>query len=147
MKNTIIVSINGLPIVDSKFTEEEAAIMLNNIGESFVSNIGDLQKRFGFTESYTKEKIGNGIWKYSFLVDNKYSYYIYVAGTSKLPKLPEHDYYAEMKMKDADDRIVKCIFCDTKEALDFYKMLTEKSIAEYAEYGEFLDHFEMTYSA
>ena len=144
-KRNLIVSINGLEMID-KLTEDEAAIMLNSIHEGFVGSMGELQKKFGFTESYTKEKIGDGIWKYTFVVNGEHKYYIYTAGTDSIPVLPQHKYYAEIEVKEINKKM-KCIFCDTKEALDTYKELTEKSVAEYEGYGDFNEHFNMTYSA
>ena len=144
-KRNIIVAINGMELIDN-LTEDEACVMLDNIHNSFISNMGDLQKRFGFTESYTREKVSDGVYKYTFVVNGKHNFYIYTSGTNSIPELPRHEFYAEIEVKEIGKKM-KCVFCDSREDLDVYKALTEKSIAEYEGYGDFENHFEMTYSA
>lgn len=144
-KRNLIVTVNGVNAFDAKFTEEEAALMITNMGDSFVANIGDLEKRFGYTETYTKETVADGVFKYTFVVNGKYEYYIYLAGTAEMPNIPEHKFNASIFIKELGKELI-CVLCDTKEALDFYKEMTEKSIAEYYE-KEGMGEINMKYSA
>ena len=144
-KRNLIVAINGMEMME-KLVEDEARVLLSNIHDSFVINMGDLQKRFGFTESYTKEEIANGVWKYTFTINGKHNFYIYLSGTDSIPVLPHHEFYAEVEIKEIG-KTMKCVFCDSKEDLEVYKSLTEKSIKEYEGYDNFGEHFNMSYSA
>ena len=143
MRN-LMVTINGVNAFDSKFTEEEAQLMINNIGDSFIANIGDLKSRFGYTETYTKEEIADGVFKFTFVVNGEHKYYIYLAGTADMPIIPKHAFNASIFIKELGKELV-CVLCDTKEALDFYRDMTEKSIAEYYA-KEGMGEIKMSYS-
>jgi hypothetical protein len=79
------------------------------------------------------------------VVNNTHKYYIYLAGTAEMPIIPKHEFFASIFIKELGKELI-CVLCDTKEALDFYKEMTEKSIAEYYE-KEGMGEINMKYSA
>jgi len=143
-KMSLIVSVNGVNIFDEKFSEEQARVMVNEMGNSFVANIGDLEKLFGYTETYVKEEIQPGVFKFTFTVNNKHKYFIYLAATSELPEIPQHKFGATINIKELNKELV-CVLCDTKEDLDLYRDMTNKSIADYYKKGG-MGEIEMSYS-
>ena len=143
-KLSLIVSVNGANLFDEKFSEEQARVMVNEIGNSFIANIGDLKRLFGYTETYTKEEIADGVFKFTFTVNDEYEYFIYLAATAEAPVIPEHKFSASIHIKEMDKDLV-CVLCNSKEALDFYRKMTNDSIADYYKKGG-MGEIEMSYS-
>ena len=146
-KLSLIVSVNGVNLFDEKFSEEQARVMVNDIGNSFINNIGDLKNLFGYTETYTKEETQPGVFKFTFTVNDKHTdhvYYIYLAATAEAPAIPEHKFSASIYIKEMDKDLV-CVLCDAKEDLDFYRDMTNESIAEYYKKGG-MGEIEMSYN-
>ena len=143
-KQTLVVSINGIDLFGEKFSEEQARIMVNEMGNSFVANIGDLKKLFGYTETYVKEEVEPGVFKFTFTVNDKHKYFIYLAATAEVPVIPHHKYSATIDIKELNRELV-CVLCDTKEDLDIYRDMTNESIAEYYKKGG-MGEIELSYN-
>jgi hypothetical protein len=145
-KMTLVVAMNGVDIVGEKFTEEQAEIMIDEMDKGLTGNLA-LSEKYGFKETYTKETVDDGVWKYTFTVSEKngksHVFYIYLSGTAVVPKF-NHAFKAEMYNPIIDKELV-VVFCDTIEDLHFYKALTEMAMNDQRELIP--EGFEMKYSA